>query len=168
MLNVSTGTGAALVPIELKAHSKADLTVDERRPMQEESDWLAELANDAVKGYVADNRANPELVKRLRDAWTLRDTLRRTTDEFEKLTNERNELERGSEETRRNLRAIEKNPQAADLRQKLTKRLSEASTRIDTITKRTIELQMSIDEQQVRFRDMVRDIKLDAPLPPRD
>lgn len=164
----NTGTGAALVPIELKAHSKTDLTVDERRPMQEESDWLAELANDAVKGYVADNRANPELVKRLRDAWTLRDTLRRTTDEFEKLTNERNELERASEETRRNLRAIEKNPQAADLRQKLTKRLSEASTRIDTITKRTIELQMSIDEQQVRFRDMVRDIKLDAPLPPRD
>ena len=66
------------------------------------------------------------------------------------------------------MRAIEKNPQAADLRQKLTKRLSEASTRIDAITKRTIELQMSIDEQQVRFRDAIRDLKLESPLPPRD
>lgn len=164
----NTGTGAALVPLELKAHGKSELVVDERRPMQEETDWLGELAEDAVKGYLSDNRANPELVKRLRDAWALRETLRHTSDEFQKLTNERNELERSSEETRRNLRAIEKNPQAADLRQKLTKRLSEASTRIDAITKRTIELQMSIDEQQVRFRDAIRDLKLDGPLPPRD
>jgi hypothetical protein len=164
----NTGTGSALIPVELKAHTKTDLKVDERRPAQEPADWLSELADDAVKGYVADARANPELVKRLRDAWALRDTLRRATDEFGKLSNERNELERASEETRRNLRAIEKNPQAGDLRQKLTKRLTEASTRIDTITKRTIELQMSIDEQQVRFRDAVRDLRLEAPLPVRD
>ncbi|MFZ5893172.1 MAG: hypothetical protein ACOY0T_19085 [Myxococcota bacterium] len=164
----NAGTGAALVPIDLRPHSKSELSVDERRPNQEETDWLSNLADDAVKGYVADARANPEIVKRLRDAWTLRDSLRRTTDEFEKLSNERNELERVSDETRRNLRAIEKNPQAADLRQKLTKRLGDASSRIDAITKRTIELQMSIDEQQVRFRDAVRDLKLDGPLPVKD
>lgn len=164
----NTGTGSALIPVELKAHAKTDLKVDERRPVQEEADWLNNLADDAVKAYVSDARANPELVKRLRDAWALRDALRRATDEFEKLSNERNELERASEETRRNLRAIEKNPQAGDLRQKLTKRLTEASTRIDAITKRTIELQMSIDEQQVRFRDAVRDLRLETPLPVRD
>lgn len=164
----NTGTGSALIPLEIKAHAKADLKVDERRPAQEEADWLSNLADEAIKGYVSDPRANAELVKRLRDAWTLRETLRRATDEFEKLMNERNELERASEETRRNLRAIEKNPQAGDLRQKLTKRLTEASTRVDTITKRTIELRMNIDEQQVRFRDAVRDLRLEAPLPPRD
>ncbi len=161
-------TSSALIPTEVRAHGKTELTVDERRPNQEETDWLGPLADDAVRGYLADSRANPELAKRLRDAWTLRESLRRALDEFEKLSNERNELERLSEETRRNLKSIEKNPQAADLRQKLTKRLGEAATRIDAITKRSIELQMSIDEQQVRFRDAVRDLKLDAPLPVKD
>jgi len=164
----NTGTGSALIPLELRPHAKSELAVDERRPNQEETDWLGALADDAVKGYLTDSRANPELAKRLRDAWTLRDKLRSSSDEFEKLSNERNELERLSEETRRNLRAIEKNPQAADLRQKLTKRLTDASTRIDAITKVTIELRMSLDEQQVRFRDAVRDLKLEAPLPPKD
>jgi hypothetical protein len=98
----------------------------------------------------------------------VRDELRKALDEFEKLSSERAELERSSEESRRSLKAIEKNPQAADLRQKLTKRLGEAATRLDTIGKRAIEVQLGIDERQVRFRDAIHDLKLDAPLPTKD
>jgi hypothetical protein len=164
----NTGTGSALLPAELGAHKKIELTVDERRAAQQEADWLGPLANDAVRGYLADPRANPALSAKLREVWSIRDVLRRSLDELDKLANERAELERSSEETRRNLKAIEKNPQAGDLRQKLTRRLADSSARLDSITKRSIELGMSTDEQQVRFRDAVRDLKLDAPLPPKD
>ena len=164
----NVGTLTALVPIELRTRGKAELTVDERRANQEPVDWIDPLADDAVRGYLGDARANPAIAQKLKDAWVVRDALRKHTDEFTKLANERQELERLTDETRRSLRAIEKNPQAADLRQKLTKRLSDASTRIDAITKRSIELQMNIDEQQVRFRDAVQDLKLDAPLPLKD
>jgi hypothetical protein len=164
----NTGTGSALIPVELRAHSKTELTVDERRASQQETDWLGALADDAVRGYLKDPRANADFARKLRDAWTIRDDLRKALDESEKLANERAELERSSEETRRNLRAIEKNPQAGDLRQKLTRRLAEGSTRIDAISKRSIELQMGIDERQVRFRDAIHELRFDAPLPAKD
>jgi len=164
----NVGTQTALVPTELRTRGKVELTVDERRANQEPVDWLNPLADDAVRAYLTDPRANPAIAQKLKDAWVVRDALRKHTDEFGALSNERQELERLTDETRRSLRAIEKNPQAADLRQKLTKRLSDASTRIDAITKRGIELQMSIDEQQVRFRDAVLGLKLDAPLPVKD
>jgi hypothetical protein len=164
--NLATLT--ALVPVSVPARGKSELVVDERHANQQAVDWLQPLADDAVKAYLADPRGNPAIAQKLRDAWAIRDVLRRGLDEFEKLANERNELERLSDETRRNLRAIEKNPQAADLRQKLTRRLSDAATRVDAITKRTIELKLNIDEQQVRFRDALRDLKLDAPLPVKD
>lgn len=164
----NAGSGAALVPVEVREHAKAELVVDERRARQENTDWLGQLADDAVRAYLADPRANPELARRLRDTWVVRDELRKARDELEKLDNERNELERLSEETRRNLKAIEKNPQAADLRQKLTKRIADATSRLDVITKRTVELRMAVDEREVRFRDAIRELKLDAPLPLRD
>jgi chromosome segregation ATPase len=121
-----------------------------------------------VRGYLADGRRNPEFASKLTDVWTVREDLRRTSDELEKLTNEQNELERASEESRRNLKAIEKNPQAADLRQKLTRRLTETSTRLDAISKRAVELRMALDERRVRFREAVQDLKLDTPLPVKD
>jgi hypothetical protein len=164
----NTGSGSALVPTEVREHGKTELTVEERRTRQEETEWLSPLAEEAIRGYLADSRANPTLAQRLRDAWAIREELRKSLDEFTRLSNERAELETAAEETRRNLRAIEKNPQAADLRQKLTKRLSDGATRLDTITKRSVELRMNIDERQVRFRDAIRELKLDAPLPPRD
>jgi hypothetical protein len=164
----NAGTSIALIPVAIKAHSKTEMTVEERRASQQEADWLNPLADQAVRGYLADKRAKPEVVTQLTAAWTLRANLSKTLDELEKLEHERDELERASDEARRNLRAIEKNTQAQDLRQKLTKRLAEAAARLDVITKRSIELKMSGDEAQIRFRDAVREIKLDSPLPALD
>jgi hypothetical protein len=160
-------TSTALVPVALKPHSKLELTVDERRATQQAVDWLSDLADTAVREFLADARAKPDTVKALRDAWAVRETLRRSLDEQRKLTAEQHELERSATETRLSLKAIEKNAQAGDLRAKLTKRLAEITSRLEQLTKRTIELNLAINEQQVRFRDAVREIRLEAPLPPK-
>ena len=164
----NTATSTALIPVSVKPHSKLELTVDERRATQQAVDWMSDLADTAVREYLADTRAKPEVVKALRDAWVIRDTLRRSLDEQRKLSTEQHELERSATETRHSLRAIEKNAQAGDLRAKLTKRLAEITSRLEQLTKRLIEINLTINEQQVRFRDAVHGIRLDAAPPPKN
>jgi hypothetical protein len=160
------GTGSALVPINVPARGTQVLDVDERRVMRRAVDWLEPLADEAVKAYMNDARAEVNVVKDLRTAWELRAKLRTALDEKGKLDTERNTLENQSDELRQNLRAIEKNKTADDLRRDLTDRLSKASARLDEITKRTIVLDMQINEQSIRFRDLVLSIKMLKPISP--
>ena len=164
----NTALGNALVPITIKPYGKSELTVDERRAAQQGTSWLSNLADEAVKAYLADPRGDKGIQQKLRDVWVLRDTWRKAVDERTKLVNEQEELEKATRETRLSLQAIEKNNQAADLRAKLTKRLGDFTARLNQITKKLIETKMTIDEQEVRFRYAVRDIKLKTAPPPKD
>jgi hypothetical protein len=162
----NVGTASALVPLEALPRAVAELTVDERRPLERNVDWLSPEADDAVRLYMADQRAEPGLVVALRAAWDVRTTLVRALEERQKLHDERSELERSTGETRQNLKSLEKNRTAGDLRAKLTERLAKNSLRLDEITKRVVELDMRINEQRVRFTDAIRSIKLLSPPKP--
>jgi len=162
------GAGNALIPIVVQAAARAELTVEERRPTQERTDWLSPIADEAVKAYLADSRADHALVAVLSSAWAQRDALKKASDERNALTQSQAELEKSARETRLSLEAIEKNKQAGDLRAKLTARLADVTTRLDQITKKLVELNMRASELEVRFRDAIREIRLSAPLPPKD
>jgi hypothetical protein len=156
----NVGTASALVPVETAPHAVADLTVDERLSAQRTVDWLSAEADDAVHLYLADKRAEPEIVSALRTAWDVRTTLVKALEERQKLRDEQRELERSTDETRKNLKTLEKNRTAADLRNKLTDRLAKNSLRLEEITKRVVELDLRINEQRVRFADDLRAIQL--------
>jgi hypothetical protein len=160
------GTGSALVPVTVPKRGAAVLDVDERRIQQRYVDWLSQLADEAVKSYMADARAEASVVRDLKVAWEVRGKLRTALDEKEKLQAESNLLENQSDELRRNLRAIEKNKTAEELRKDLTDRLAKAAARLDEITKRVIVLEMQINEQSIRFRDLTTGIKMLKPLSP--
>jgi hypothetical protein len=87
-------------------------------------------------------------------------TRRLPPDEAAKLRAEQQELERATEETRDNLKAIEKNKAAEDLRKTLTGRLSKASARLDLVIKRLIELDLQTKELELRFREAVKEIRI--------
>jgi hypothetical protein len=161
----NTGTGSALVPLEIGKHGSAVLDVDERKETRRHIDWLDALADDAVKAYMADPRADQAVVAQLRQAWDARGKLRTSLDERDKLSNERGQLDAQIDQINSSLRAIEKNKLADELRKTLTDRLAKASTRIDEITKRVIVLDMQVSEQSIRFRDLVSPIKMVKPLP---
>ncbi|MES1183924.1 MAG: DUF4139 domain-containing protein [Myxococcales bacterium] len=161
-------TSTALVPIPLKPHGRAELVVDERQATQQGMDWLQPLADEAVKAYLADPRADRGVAQKLSEAWSLRAALKKAGDQVDALETEQQELEKSSRETRLSLEAIEKNNQAADLRLKLTRRLAEVTTRLDQITKKLIELRLALGEAQVRFKEAIRDVKLPGPLPPKE
>lgn len=160
--------GNALVPISVTANGRAELVVDERFAQQQQVGWLAPLADEAVKAYLIDARADKAAVTQLSAAWQIRESWKRQVDEQSRLGVERNELERNLDQLRGSLKAIEKNALAADLRQKLTRKLGDASTRLDQISKRLVEVEVALKEQEVRFRDAIDEIKVLAPPPPKD
>ncbi len=164
----NSAQGNALVPISISPSGRAELVVDERLAQQRPVGWLDPLADDAVKSYLADTRSDKAAVGQLATAWQTRELWKRQVDEQSKLTTERDELERNLNQLRGSLKAIEKNAQAADLRQKLTKKLGDASTRVDQITKRLVEVELGMREQEVRFRDAIDDIKIVSVPPPKE
>ncbi len=155
-----TERGYALIPIQVRARARAELTVDERRGQPRRVDWLSTLADEAVRAYIADTRANQKVVQALRGAWQIREKWKQAVDERNRLVDEETQIDKEARETRLSLKAIEKNTQAADLRTRLTRRLTELSRRQEQITKRLIEVRMTINEQQERFRDSIRSLKL--------
>ncbi|HEY5957276.1 MAG TPA: DUF4139 domain-containing protein [Polyangiaceae bacterium] len=160
--------GNALVPIATPASGRSELVVDERAAQERVVGWLEPLADEAVKAYLSDNRSDAQTVAKLGAAWKIRSLWKGQVDEQSKLATERTELERNLEQLKDSLRAIEKNAQAADLRQKLTRKLGEASTRIDQIAKRLVEVEVGMREQEVRFRDAMDDVKILSVPPPRE
>jgi hypothetical protein len=162
----NVGTATALVPVETKAHAVTDLTVDERQSLERTVDWLTPEADDAIRLYMADKRADAATVAALRAAWEVRINLVRAVEDRKKLTDEQSELAKATDETRRNLKALEKNRTAADLREQLTTRLAKNSLRLEEITKKLVEIEMRVNEQRVRFLDMIRSIKLLSPPKP--
>jgi hypothetical protein len=164
----NVGTGTALIPVDVTPYGNADLLVDERSPYQEQIDWLSDLAQIAVRAYLTDSRSDPKIAAALSSAFAVRDKVRAARDEEEKLRSEQSELENTARETRLSLKALEKNKRAADLVGKLTERLRQSTDRMDQITKRLIEVDLAEKEQEVRFRDAIRDITLVNPPAPKD
>jgi hypothetical protein len=160
----NVGTGTALVPTTLAARATADLVLDERQQTTRSVDWLEPLADDAVKTYLRDKRADQMVAAQLKAAWEVRQALARANDEKQQLASEEAERRRATEETRANLKALEKNTAAGDLRAKLTDRLAADSSRLDVLGKKLIEVSLRINEGQVRFSDAIRAIKLLQPL----
>jgi hypothetical protein len=164
----NTGSGTALLPIEVRANGRAELIVDERAAVQQSADWLSALAEEAVSLFLNDDRVAGAQRDALAIAWQIRQQWKKCDDEQSVLNSERYELARTQQELRANLEAIRKNEQAADLRHKLTKKLDESTSRFDKVQKRLVELSVATREQQIRFRDAIRDLKVTNVPPPRD
>jgi len=164
----NTGAGNALVPIVVRHDGRAELVVDERAANQQHADWLSDLAEEAVTGFLKDDRADHTKQESVKSAWIIRQQWKKLDDEQSVLSRERAELERTQQELRSNLEAIRKNDQAADLRRKLTKKLDESTTRFDKVQKRLVELSVATREQQIRFEDAIRELTITSAPPPQD
>lgn len=163
----NVGTQTALVPARIKARATAEAVIDERTTNRRREDWFTIIADNAMKAYVADPRADRNIAARLTSAWAVRKEIVERYESRAKLAQEQQQLSQQTNETRANLRAIEKNATAAQLRQKLTARLAETSTRFDEVSKRIVEIDAKLAELRIQFRELLRDVVVTAPLPPR-
>jgi len=156
------GTASALVPVQLAPQATATLVLDERQGQQQAMDWLSPLAEEAVKGYLDAPDADKASAAALKTAFALRNDWKKLTDETNRLRTEQQELERSTEETRDNIKAIEKNKAADDLRKTLTTRLAKASARLDGVVKKLIEVDLQVKEVELRFREAIKEVHIAA------
>ena len=165
----NVGTHTALVPGVVPPHATTDLIVDERSTVRRWEDWFTDIADNAVKAYIADPRADKGAAAKLTAAWTIRTEVVRRRDARRKLEREMIDLQRGTDETRRNIKAIEKSKgkDADDLRARLTKSLNDMVGRYDVINRDHIENNMKLTELEVRFREAIRDITIVEGPPPK-
>jgi hypothetical protein len=159
----NVGTGTALVPATVPKGGTAELLVDERAAERQRMDWFSVIADNAIKAYVADPKSNAATVQKLSAAWVVRADVVKKRDDRAGLQRQETDLSNSTEETRRNLRAIEKNKTAEALRQKLTARLAEASAKMDDINRKIVELDAKLAELGVQFNEAVRDIRVNEP-----
>ncbi|MDP9000321.1 MAG: DUF4139 domain-containing protein [Myxococcota bacterium] len=159
----NVGTGAALVPAKIAPHATVELVVDERVTVRRPADWFSPIADNAIKAYLADPKADQDVTQRLTAAWLVRNDIVSKRVERTKLQQEHQTLSQSTEETRRNLHAIEKNKSAEVLRQKLTARLADAATKLDDLNRRIVELDSKLAELGVQFKEALRDIGVLAP-----
>ena len=164
----NVGTATALVPTTVAAGKNGELAVEERNVTRRNEDWFTILADHAVQNYLRDPRADGAAKAKLTTAWAHRKEIVSRLDARSGLAQEESTLRRQQDETRANLKAIEKNKTADALRAQLTKRLSETSNRLDEVGKKVVEIDAKLAELKIQFKEAIRDLKVEVtPPPPR-
>jgi hypothetical protein len=160
--------GGALVPLDAPARDRGTVVVTTRSPFTVQVELGDEHSAAAIEQYLRDGAAPAATAQSLRDALALRQQIEAGERERNDLEQRRGDLQRGAEETRANLQAIQRNPQAADLRARLTARLGRVATDLDQLTRRIVELDTQVSERRVRLTEAVREVDLDVnrPAPP--
>lgn len=160
----NVGTGSALVPYTLGAKSEGELAIDERVSVQRNEPWTTPVADAAIRAFLAKPEVPAATKTALGEAWKLRGDILHLSDVQHEHQRELSEISSQSEETRRSLRAIEKNKIADKLRAQLTKRLEDLSKKGEEVGKKLVEAQAKLAETNVRFRDLLRSVKYVAPV----
>jgi hypothetical protein len=152
----------ALIPIAVPQQGEVSLEVIERTPTEMQLSVLDSRAMDAValwlSGPAASDPQNAALQRSLqlsRDLNTLDGQL--NADQIEQ-----NQIAEALDETRRNMKAIEKLATAKDLRTRLYERLKQLDARNAELTQKLIEARTRRAELEVRLKESLDGVSLEV------
>ncbi|MDP3278031.1 MAG: DUF4139 domain-containing protein [Deltaproteobacteria bacterium] len=169
LFEAPTGTepssAASLVPVQIAARGRAEQLVVLRTPFTYTTHWGDPQAIEAIRAFIQGGRAPRELIDALTTALDLQEQITRFSGERAEHITRRNDLQTNAQETRDNLEAIRRNPGAADLRTRLTQRLTTVSAEIDQVSRRIVELDTQIGERRVRLSEATRTLSVEPPTP---
>jgi hypothetical protein len=154
--------GRALVPIAAKGKQEVELDVIERSPVQMDFVFMDQPAADAIALYLQGPAVDAAQGAALKNALELRGQLVKVIESIAGKEREQGELENGSSETRKNLKAIEKVASAADLRARLVARLKELDGKLAEVTKQLVELRTRQSELEVRLNEALDSVTLEV------
>ena len=159
--------GAWLIPVPMAAHARAaTLSVVEQTPSTISLAIWDQQALPLLEKFLTADNLDAAARKKLQPVIELRREIGRIDTEVDGLRRQQAELEARADQTRRNLEAISKDPAAASLRQKLSKRLEEFATEADTRGRKIVELETRRLEKKIELEDMIQDLDLRAPMTP--
>ncbi|MFM2418400.1 MAG: hypothetical protein RL385_3123 [Pseudomonadota bacterium] len=154
--------GKALVPVSVKAHGDATLQVVERTPVQLVLSFWDQPAADAVALWLSGAAADLPQTEPLKRALAIRSELFSVQNVLNTAEQEQGILMQNAEETRGNLKAIEKVKSADDLRSRLVGRLKQLDTRIAELTKQIVDARTKQSELSVRLNDALDSVSLET------
>jgi hypothetical protein len=152
----------ALVPIEIPAKGQRELEVVERTPVQSDFGFMDQPAADAIAVFLTGPAVEVATSETLKKALALRDELLKVDGQIVALEREQGELQNGADETRQNLKAIEKVKTANDLRTRLLSRLKQLDARLSELTKQLVEARTKKSELEVRLNEALEGVSLSA------
>jgi hypothetical protein len=155
--------GAALLPVELAAGTDREFSIVERTPTRRVVDLMTDLGAQVLALYLEGPAIDAAAGPVLRQALQHRQRLVEISQNRARLDTERQELRGAQADVQSNLAAIREISRASDLRERLTRRLSELSSRIDNLTNQIVELDAERSEMQVRMSETLRDLTLEVP-----
>ncbi len=158
----NVGAGSALVPVWLEPNAKREFVVEERSTQERGANWDETATETAVKKLLESGELDAATRAKFDAAWAVHQASKALRDKMQALSVDESGLQRQAQETRQNLQSIEKNPVAAKLRAELTKRLTETSAKLDRVQKDLVETRAKLTENEIRFRDAMRDVKFYA------
>jgi hypothetical protein len=150
----------ALVPISVTANAESVLEVTERTPVRVELCFVEQPAADAVALWLSGAAADQPQSEALKRALALRQELMTLQDKLNAAEQEQGTLMQNAEETRGNLKAIEKVASAADLRNRLVGRLKQLDQRIAELTKQIVDARTKQSELTVRLTEALDSVSL--------
>jgi hypothetical protein len=154
-----------IVPLEFPAQGKAELELVERSPMTQQVELMTEMGATAVRLYLAGPAVDAAAGPALSAALALRDRIGTIDTDIARFSAERNEVSAGMSETQGNLYAIEGIARAAELRTRLTTRLSDLEKRYAELQTKVIDLTAQRGELLVELSEALRDVTLVVPEP---
>jgi hypothetical protein len=152
----------ALVPLSVPPKSEQTLAVVERTPVQTQFGFMDQPAADAIGVWLSGPAADAALSGALKNALALRSELMKLREQIVALEREQAELQTGADETRQNLKAIEKVKSAGDLRARLVTRLKQLDTRLSELTRQLVEARTKQSELEVRLNEALEGVSLKA------
>jgi hypothetical protein len=154
--------GKALVPVSVKAHGDATLQVVERTPVQLVLSFWDQPAADAVALWLSGAAADLPQTEPLKRALGIRSELVSVQNALNAAEQEQGTLMQNAEETRGNLKAIEKVKSADDLRSRLVGRLKQLDARLAELTKHIVDARTKQSELSVRLNDALESVTLET------
>jgi len=163
--NVEATDATALVPLQVPAHGDAEVRVIDRTPVQRTVEFVSDFAAEAVALYLSGPAVDAAQGPALTRAIAIRTQLIDAQHRAQAASTQRDELQNASQETRDNLEAIQRVASAADLRQRLVRRLADLDQNIAALTRTIVDAQTSVSELQVRMNEAIQDVTLEVPRP---
>lgn len=151
----------ALVPLAVPAKSQAALEVVERTPVELQLSIMDPRAAEAIAIYLSGPAASDPQSAELKRALALREELAKLEEQLGAQEREQAEVMAAADETRKNLKAIEKLASAKDLRARLYERLKQIDARGATLTQQLIEARTRQAELSVRLNEALGGVSLE-------
>jgi hypothetical protein len=152
----------ALLPLAVAARGEASLDVIERTPTELQLSVLDARAIDAMALWLSGPAASDPANAQLASALQLSRELGQLDDRLSAADVERDQVSDALDETRQNMKAIEKLASAKDLRARLYERLKQLDARNAELTKQLIDGKTRRAELELRLKESLDGVSLEA------